>query len=268
MDKSRFQKKIYQYYHKNKRPFPWRQTRDPYKIMVSEFMLQQTQTQRVLPKYRDFIEKLPNVTALGRAPLRQVLQLWQGLGYNSRGKRLHDSAKKIVKEFNGSVPSQVALLETLPGIGPYTSRAIATFAFDSPEVFIETNIRTVYLYFYFKNKIDVSDKQILDKVKATLDTNSPRNWYYALMDYGVMLKRTQGNLNTKSKHYSKQSKFVGSNRQLRGQVIKLLLAQPQHKNEIYSQLQFEVLRIDKTLSQLEEEQLVFCDNKGIYQIKR
>lgn len=217
-----FQKTILDFYNANPREFDWRSTSDPYKIMVSEFMLQQTQTARVVEKYKEFLNEFPTIESLANAKFEAVLRLWQGLGYNRRAKFLYESAKLIKEHFNGIFPLDFEELDRLPGIGPYTARAIYTFSTNKPTVFIETNIRTVYIHFFFKDS-EISDKQILELVEQTLDSDQPRKWYYALMDYGVHLKKTVGNVNVKSKHYAKQSKFEGSKRQVRGEVIRLLL---------------------------------------------
>lgn len=267
MDKSSFQKVIYDYYHQHNRSFPWRDTDDFYQIMVSEFMLQQTQTQRVLPKYQAFIKRFPTVESLAQTSLAEVLKLWQGLGYNRRAKFLHESAKIIMNMHSGTVTRDTVTLQSLPGIGPYTAAAIATFAWNHPNVFIETNIRTVYIHFFFNDDKDITDKQILEKVSQTLDKENPREWYYALMDYGVYLKQTVGNVNRKSKHYTKQSKFEGSNRQIRGQILKLLLSGPKHSNDLYMDLNFEQQRIDVMLGKLTKEALIVHDESGKYSIK-
>jgi A/G-specific adenine glycosylase len=201
---------------------PWRHTRDPYHILVSEVMLQQTQVARVITKYNEFLSLFPTVQALALAPLRAVLTVWQGLGYNRRAKLLHLCAQTIVGEYKGCWPKDIATLRTLPGIGPYTAGAVAAFAFNMSSTIIETNVRTVYLYHFFPKGTDIPDSALLPIITATLDHDDPRSWYYALMDYGSHLKQTIGNKNTQSKHYTKQSKFEGSDRQIRGAIIRAL----------------------------------------------
>src|SRR3989344_7750313 len=197
---------------------PWRTTRDPYHILVSEVMLQQTQVGRVVPFYKKFIKKFPTARALARAPLRDVLKSWNGLGYNRRAKYLHETAKIIARDgFVG---------QKLPGVGPYTAGAIAAFAFNRPEVFIETNIRTVFIYSGILQKTRiVSDKALLPCVAEALEASKmqPRDFYAALMDYGAYLKRQGVRLNSRSAQYVKQSKFEGSPRQLRGAILRELL---------------------------------------------
>jgi A/G-specific adenine glycosylase len=195
---------------------------DPYKILVSEVMLQQTQVVRVIPKYHEFLRRFPSIQMLADAELGEVLRTWSGLGYNRRAKFLHEAAKCIASEYNGNFPKEISQLVKLPGIGVNTAGAIVAYAFNQPVAFLETNTRTVYIYHFFRDQMDVTDKEILDLVAQTLDQENPREWYWALMDYGSYLKQTAGNLNKLSKHYSKQSKFEGSQRQTRGHVLRLL----------------------------------------------
>lgn len=202
---------------------PWRKTKNPYKIVVSEVMLQQTQAARVLEKYPEFLGAFPTIEALAKASLAEVLRIWRGMGYNRRVRYLRDAAQKIVIELNGHVPKTEKELRKLPGVGHYTANAILTFAYNEPRVFIETNIRRVFIYYFFRNKRGVSDTEILPLVTATLDTKNPREWYYALMDYGSHLSKvSRANANTQSKHYMKQSTFKGSLRELRGKIIRAL----------------------------------------------
>ena len=191
-------------------------------------MLQQTQTDRVVPKYLEWMKTFPTLEALAQAGVSDVLKKWQGLGYNRRVLNLKRSAEMIVKEYNGVFPKTVKEIDTLPGVGPYTAGAIGAFAFGIPSVFIETNIRTVYLHFFFKGKRKVRDEEILEIIKVTTPSLiSPskegervRTWYNALMDYGAMLKKTEGNENTRSAQYTKQPAFKGSRREVRGAILK------------------------------------------------
>ena len=218
-----FQDIIWQYYKKFGRAFSWRQTTDPYHILVSEIMLQQTQTHRVEEKYQRFIKELPDFQALADAPQKEVLRLWQGLGYNRRAIALQKSAQKVVNKFDGILPNDPEVLIDFPGIGPATASSICAFAFNKPTVFIETNIRAVFIHHFFHDQEQVHDKQIMPVIAQTVDQENARQWYYALMDYGVMLKKTFKNPSRKSKHHTRQSKFEGSDRQIRGAILKLLL---------------------------------------------
>ncbi len=219
---SLFQKKIWDFYKNQGRSFAWRNVSDPYRVLISELMLQQTQTHRVIHKFEEWMQAFPTFAALAQATLHEVLLVWQGLGYNRRGKYLHEISKKVVVEFDGTLPVDQEVLMTFPGIGQATAASISAFAFNTPTVFIETNIRTVFLYTFFQKKDRVHDREILPLVAQTVDRFNPREWYYALMDYGVMLKRELKISNRSSAHYAKQSRFEGSDRQIRGQIIRLL----------------------------------------------
>ena len=202
----------------------------------------------------EFLAEFPDLASLAQAPLREVLHVWQGLGYNRRAIALQETAKKVVQDFNGVLPGSVEKLRTLPGIGPYTAGAIAAFAFHQPVPIIETNIRTVYIHCFFGDRQDVKDSEIMPLVEATLDGKNPREWYYALMDYGVMLKQTHSNPSRKSAHHTRQSRFEGSDRQIRGKILKLLLQKPlSRKNEISQALQADPQRLEMILESLEKE---------------
>jgi len=225
-DVEAFREVIYDYYGQHGRSFPWRETTNPYYILVSEVMLQQTQTSRAVPKYRLFLERFPDVQTLASASLHDVLEAWQGLGYNRRAKHLQQAAVAIVDGFDGVVPSDEVSLRSLPGIGPYTAAAVQAFAFNLPAVVMDTNVRTVFIHFFFPGQAEVDDADIRPLVKATLDRDNPRQWYSALMDYGVMLKQRYGNPGRTSTSYTRQSQFEGSDRQIRGEIVRLLLDTP------------------------------------------
>lgn len=258
-----FRTRVYQHYWREKRDFPWRRTRDPYRILVSEMMLQQTQAKRVVPKYRAFLRRFPSVRALARAPKRDVLAAWQGLGYNRRALLLHRAAQAIVQKHGGRVPKKKAELQTLPGIGPYTAAAVLVFAYNEPAVCIETNIRTVYLHHFFAGRPRVSDRDIEPLLLATLDESQPCKWYQALMDYGAHLKQTVGNASRGSAHYTKQSAFEGSPRQLRGAIVRLLLSSPALSPErISKQTKRSRTEVETELSRLAQEGMVVRRRKS------
>jgi len=219
----KFRTLIYDYYAQNKRAFAWRDVDDPYYVLVSEIMLQQTQTFRVAEKFETFVMVLPTIHDLAQAPWSVVLGLWKGLGYNRRALYLQQTAQKIVAAHAAVVPRDPLVLQTMPGIGSATARSIVVFAFNQPEIFIETNIRAVFLHHFFTEQIKISDAQLVPLVTKTLDKKNPRQWYYALMDYGVMLKKTYKNPSRASKHHAIQSKFIGSDRQIRGRILEFLL---------------------------------------------
>jgi A/G-specific adenine glycosylase len=254
----RFVQTVWDFYASDGRhALPWRQTKDPYRILVSEVMLQQTQVDRVIPKYQDFLKVFPTFEALGEAPLGAVLLHWQGLGYNRRAKLLHECAKVVVRDYNGKLPKDEVKLRALPGIGPYTARAVLAFAYGIALPLIETNVRTVYIHHFFPDTTDVTDTEILSYMIKTLDEENPREWYYALMDYGSYLKRTVGNNISKSKHYTKQSMFKGSDRQIRGSVIRLLTSEKKiTRTKLLKKLNFDELRIDTQLEKLVNEAMV------------
>jgi A/G-specific adenine glycosylase len=205
------------------RDLPWRRTRIPYHILVSEVMLQQTQVARVLDKYETFLGLFPDVSALSAASLAGVLSAWQGLGYNRRALALHQAALEIVNKHGGTIPRSFLELRKLPGIGPATASAICAFAFGIPLPFVETNIRSAFLHFFFPESYAVADSDVLTLVDLTLDRDDPRTWYYALMDYGAWIKKNHLNPSRRSKHHVTQSPFAGSRRELRAQIIRELL---------------------------------------------
>lgn len=201
---------------------PWRATRDPYRVLVSEVMLQQTQVARVAEKYVAFLERFPDVSSLASAPLDDVLRAWRGLGYNRRALALRRAARIIVDEHDGRVPDTVEGLVALPGVGHATAAQVLAFAYDVGVPFIETNIRSVYLHEFFGDAEGVPDSALLPLVEATLDRERPREWFWALMDYGAHLKATHPNPSRRSRHHVKQGRFEGSDRQLRGRLLAAL----------------------------------------------
>lgn len=260
MRRTVFQKKVWGYYKKHGRDLPWRppmlklrKADSAYKILVSEVMLQQTQVDRVLPKYKAFLKRFPSFRALANAKTADVIREWQGLGYNRRALNLKRAAEIVMREHSGKLPRDFDTLTSLPGVGPYTAGALLTFIWNEPMVFIETNIRTVYLHTFFKNKKHIPDTAIENKIAETLDAKNPREWYYALMDYGAHLKKTLGNQNKRSKHYTKQSAFKGSHRELRGNILKLLAEKPRMEKDIASHTKRKLSDVRATLSTLTKE---------------
>ena len=263
---SSFQTVIKDYYREYGRVFPWRETTDPYHILVSEFMLQQTQTSRVVDKYNEFISAFPDVFQLARSPFREVLRVWQGLGYNRRALALHKTAGEIADRFYGQVPDDPILLHQLPGVGEYTASAMIAIAFNKPAIVLDTNIRTVYLYFFFRETEIVGKNEIVLFIEATLDHDSPREWYYALFDYGAMLKRE--NKDREAGKRRKQSTFRGSDREIRGDILRLLLDTAEiTEDQLFTRLLSDEDRIRRIVSQLHEEGLI--DNSdGSIRIRR
>lgn len=219
MNTTEFQRLLRQMGEELYRDMPWRQDTRPYYVLVSELMLQQTQVDRVIPKFEAFIEAFPDEQRLAQASLADVLKLWQGLGYNRRAKFLHEAAKKVVAL--GAFPNDEAGLIALPGVGKNTAGAIMAYAFNQPALFIETNVRAVYIHHFFSDSDMVDDKDIRTVLEQTIDASDPRHFYWALMDYGSYLKK-QGVRPARSRHYKKQSPLKGSVREVRGQIIAIL----------------------------------------------
>ena len=221
-----FQQVVWEYYRQHGRQMPWRDDPTPYGVAVSEIMLQQTQVSRVLQKYPVFLAAFPDWQTLAVARLVDVLAVWQGLGYNRRALNLHKLAQSVVGDFGGVLPDDPIVLWKLPGIGPGTAGSIAAFAFNRPVVFIETNIRRVFIHHFFADTSKVADTELLPFIEQALDHANPREWYYALMDYGAHLAVAVPNPNRRSKHYARQPQFEGSDRQIRGAIVRLLLEFP------------------------------------------
>lgn len=203
---------------------PWRADTSPYRIFVSEIMLQQTQVPRVLAKFPDFIKRFTDFRSLADASLSDVYPLWQGLGYNRRAKWMRDAAALICSRYQGKLPERRDELVTLPGIGPHTAAAMIVYAYNRPEIFIETNVRTVFIHHFFPGVENVSDRDIEDLVEQTIDRKNPRRWYWAVMDYGTQLKQTRGNISRRSSMYKKQTPFKDSDRKIRGEILRIISA--------------------------------------------
>ncbi|HVP96009.1 A/G-specific adenine glycosylase [Methanoregula sp.] len=232
----------------------WRHTEDPYRILVSEIMLQQTRVDRVAIKYPAFVAAFPDAAALARAPLADVLAAWQGMGYNRRAVALKKCAEKMVNEFRGTLPRDPEVLATFPGIGPATASSICAFAYNLPVIFIETNIRRVFIHFFFADAEAVTDAEILPLVERTLDRRNPRAWYWALMDLGTELKKSVPNPNRRSTAYVKQAPFAGSDRRIRGLILKYVIGNaPAREQAIISALTEEPARVRRILAALQNE---------------
>ena len=231
-------------------------------------MLQQTQTSRVERLLPAFLARFPNFTALAGATLAEVLIQWQGFGYNRRAKYLQAAAQTIHETFADNLPADQAILTSLPGIGPNTAASILAYAYNLPTVFVETNIRTVFIYHFFDDWTEpVPEPAIRTLVADSLDHQQSREWYWALMDYGVHLKQTVGNLNRRAKAYGKQSAFQGSLRQARGAIIRALSAQPHAPAaaELAKQLvELDDSRYQTALASLVKEGLVVAEAGGLY----
>lgn len=273
-----FRATVYHYYHNNPRnvEMPWRLDNTPYHVLLSEFMLQQTQVSRVIDYFNTFVMLWPNVDDLASASLSEVLINWQGLGYNRRAKFLHHCVKEIVAKYDGKIPQSETVLQSLPGVGIYTSSAIMAFAFNYPTIVLETNIRRAIIHWFFAGQTDIQEEKIRNQVALVLDTDQPRIWYWALMDYGAYLSKKIDNPNRRSKIYRKQSKFEGSNRQVRGAIIRAVLANNVSKRQLISQVSQQVHAsfklavledlIEYNLQALQHEGLLVASEKEHYYI--
>ena len=258
-----FRKIVLAYYRDQGRDLAWRRTTDPYRILVSEIMLQQTQVERVTEKFPLFIAAFPDFPALAQAPLGEVLAVWQGMGYNRRAIFLQKCARRIIEEFDGVLPQEPEILKTFPGIGRATAASICAFAFNQPVVFIETNIRRVFIHFFFGDSPAVDDAEILLLVKKTLYRKDPRTWYNALMDMGTDLRTMVENPNRRSRHYTKQTVFEGSDRKIRGSIIRILLAhEHMTQNAIAQKVTEEPGRVTRILTDLQEEGFIVRSGSG------
>ncbi len=262
-----FQTFVLDWYEKcGRHDLPWRQTHDPYCVLVSELMLQQTQVVRVIPKYEAFIKKYPTAQKLAKASLGDVLRMWQGLGYNRRAKFLLQCAQEITLSHKGKFPTEYTDLLKLPGIGPYTAAAICAFAYNQPIELVETNVRQVYIHHFFGRVEEVTDVQILEKVRRTLPADHSREWYASLMDYGSHLKACNGNNTRKIKGYTKQSQFKGSDREVRAAIVRALTKQPLTKTELWKELdRYDQAKIQPQLDILLAEEMV-GEKKGSYRL--
>ena len=252
-----FRKRVYGYFEQQGRDLPWRKNLNPYRVLVSEIMLQQTQVERVIEKYREFLSAFPDFVALAKAPLPKLLAVWSGLGYNRRALALKALALKVMNEHRGILPRDHDKLIALPGIGKYTAGAVTAFAFNKPVVFMDTNIRRVFIHEFFHDRENIHDDELIPLVEQTLDVEIPRKWYNALMDYGTMLKQKHANPNRRSAHYTRQSTFENSNRQVRGRIIKILVKEsPLTLTRIMQKTGMDAERVKKNLAQLTSEGFV------------
>ena len=258
----KFQQMVLAYYRDHGRDLAWRRTTDPYHILVSEIMLQQTQVGRVEVKYPEFLSAFPDFPSLAAAPLPDLLSAWQGMGYNRRALALKQSAVRVINEFGGELPADPEVLSTFPGIGKATASSICAFAFNMPVVFIETNIRRVFIHFFFQDGETVSDKDLVVLVEKALYRDDPRTWYNALMDLGTDLKTRVPNPNRRSAGYTRQTAFEGSDRKIRGEIIRFLLAGGRMTGkEIANHVPGDTGRISRILRQLQDEGFVMEDGQ-------
>lgn len=231
--KAEFNKTLFLWHKKNYRKMEWRDTHDPYRILVSELMLQQTQVARVKEKYPEFIKKFPTVSKLATAPLGDVLRLWSGLGYNRRAKFLHQCAKQVVSEYGGKFPDTYEELVTLSGVGRSTAGALLAFAFGADTPMIDTNIRRILIRVFFLGRKLPTDSELYDFAVSIIPKGKGREWNYAMLDLGATLCSARNHKeecplmklhgNVGDFVYKKpQKKFADSGRFYRGKLVKYL----------------------------------------------
>lgn len=274
MDADQLREDLFAWYDEEKRELPWRDTTDPYSILVAEVMLQQTQVSRVIPKYEEFLDRFPTVQDLADAPLKDVLQMWDGLGFNRRAKFLHQSAQIIVDEYGGDIPRDVDALQELPGVGAYTAQAVLAFAFNKgKEPVFDTNVQRL-LYRFHGHKTDTELQAVHQDLFAE---ESPRKWNNAVMELGSQVCTTgtpkcktcpwrQHCTAWEKKDFSEpekqtQSPFQGSWRQYRAKLLRLLMEGPHTRQELRDQLELpDEYDVDELLEELAGEDLIIKKN--------
>ncbi len=259
-DMADFRERVWDYYRDHGRDLPWRHDPTSYQVFLSEVMLQQTQVSRALERYPRWLARFGGFEELAAATVAEVVAEWQGMGYNRRALWLRAAAQTVVGDYGGVLPRDPAELVKLPGIGPHTAGSIVAFAYNEPTVFIETNIRRVFIHEFFADGDEVSDAQLRPLVEAAVDHEHPREWYYALMDYGAYLAKTVPNPNRRSKHYTVQSQFEGSLRQMRGEVLRQLMIGP----KTAEQMQITDERLPKVLQALVKEGFIAKTGAGYH----
>jgi len=257
----RFQEQVFTFSQAHGRSLPWRETTDPYRILVSEVMLQQTQVSRVIPFYEHWIEAWPSVAALADASRASVLRAWMGLGYNSRGVNLHRAAGVIVERFAGDVLEAMRQYAEVPGVGRYTAQAVRIFAANEDLVTVDTNIRRI-LRAEFSLADATPDRDLWDLAVRCLPRGRSREWHNALMDYGALLVTAR---RTGIAPRTRQSRFEGSDRQVRARLLRLLLQSPASAVTLAEKTATSKKRIRRILGKMSEEGLV-VSNGGVYRI--
>lgn len=255
-----FQKKVFSFYKKNGRMLPWRKTTDPYKILLSELMLQQTQVNRVILYYEKWITQWPTIRALASASRVEVLQAWMGLGYNTRAMNLHKAARKIVTQFDSDVLEAMKQYKEIPGVGRYTSQAVQIFSTNADLVTVDTNIRRIFIK-EFHLPETVSDKELWRLAEQCLPKGRSREWHNALMDYGALHLTAQ---KTGIKPKTQQSRFEGSDRQLRARIIRILLQNDESLMDISRILNVESSWLQRILEKLISEEIISKKNNRYY----
>lgn len=256
----KIQQEIFQFYKQHKRDLPWRKTTDPYKILVSEFMLQQTQVSRVVDYYTQWMKKWPTIQKLANEEYKNVLRAWIGLGYNRRAMYLHNTAKIIMEKFSGDIVTAVKHYEDLPGIGQYTSKAIQIFSTNANIATVDTNIRRIFIN-EFNLEESISEKDLFQLAERCLPLGKSRDWHNALMDYGA-IRLTSKKTGIKPK--TQQSQFDGSDRQIRGKILRALLEEDQSMYQLQQKLQVNKKRLLNILTKMIKEKTISQTNEHFH----
>jgi A/G-specific adenine glycosylase len=253
---NQFQKRVLTFYADHKRTLPWRQTTDPYKILVSEVMLQQTQVSRVIPYYEAWIKTWPTIDSLAQADKQDVLKAWMGLGYNRRAINLHRAALVIQDRFQADVPLAMQHFDEIPGVGEYTAQAVLIFSTNADIVTVDTNIRRI-LIAEFKLPETISNHDLWDIARQCLPRGRSRDWHNALMDYGALLITAR---QTGIAPKTRQSRYEGSDRQIRARLLKILLEMPATLPSLSVHLEAPEERLLPILSKMCHEGLLAVDD--------
>jgi A/G-specific adenine glycosylase len=256
----KFQNEVFSFYHSQGRSLPWRKTTDPYKILLSEYMLQQTQVSRVIHYYEKWITKWPTIIFLAGASRKNVLQAWMGLGYNSRGINLHRAAQKIVDDYDGDVVQAMKHYKDIPGVGKYTSRAVQIFATNADIVTVDTNIRRILIY-RFQLAENIPDTELWTLAEQCLPHGSSRDWHNALMDYGALFLTSK---KTGIPPKTKQLRFQGSDRQIRAKILRQLINQPLSSTDISKKYDVDPKRLELIIDKMVKQTLIVKKNNCYY----
>jgi len=248
----RFQKKVLTFYKKNGRTLPWRKTTDPYKILLSELMLQQTQVTRVTQYYEKWVDRWPTIDALASASKAEVLEEWMGLGYNTRAVNLHKAARIIVTQFHSDVLDAMTHYKEIPGVGRYTSQAVQIFSTNTDRITVDTNIRRIFIK-EFNLYETISDNDLWLLAEHCLPRGKSRDWHNALMDYGALVLTAR---KTGIKPKTTQTRFTGSDRQIRARVIRILLQSDESLMTLSRALHVDQSRLSRILDKLLSEQII------------
>ena len=260
------QNRLLDWYAVNRRDLPWRRTTDPYAVLVSEIMLQQTQVPRVVPRFDDWLSTWPDLESLAAAPLADVLQRWQGLGYNNRARRLQACAQAAVAAAapgaRAELPRTPQGLRALPGVGPYTARAVLIFAHNDDLAAVDANVRRVLTHELGLPE-ELGQKEVQAIADAVLPRGRSRDWHNALMDYGSLVLTARS---TGIASLSRQGAFEGSRRQKRARLLRCLLDQgPQPLAELAAALDLPPAEAADVLERLGRDGLV-VHTGGVWEV--